>query len=59
MITVVGCNQAGPGENCVPADVAMSEAMRNLLPTVDVLGMPVDLGWLAVPAVLLLLFTIA
>lgn len=37
----------------------MSEAMRNLLPTVDVLGMPVDLGWLAIPAVLLLLFTIA
>lgn len=33
--------------------------MRNLLPTVDAFGMPVDLGWLAIPAIFLLLFTIA
>lgn len=53
------CGQAAPGETCIPADVAMSESMRNLLPTVDVFGTPVDLSWLAVPALFLLLFAIA
>lgn len=33
--------------------------MRNFLPTVDVFGMPVDLGWLAIPAMFLLLYTIS
>lgn len=56
---MIGCGQALPGESCVPNDVAMSEAMRNLLPTVEVFGMPFDLGWLALPAVLLLVFAAA
>lgn len=56
---MIGCHQAGPGENCVPGDVAMSEAMRSLVPTVDIFGMPVDLGWLAIPAMFFLLFTLS
>ncbi|QGW25992.1 hypothetical protein GJR88_04557 [Dietzia sp. DQ12-45-1b] len=39
--------------------MAMSEAMRSLLPTIDVFGMPMDLGWIVIPAMLLVVLTIA